>query len=113
MVEGLISGIQILGILFGLFMLYLTFLYQKRHEFSIQESLLWSTMWLGFILVSILPNALQFFVKGVLHMARPLDFLIIVGFMFLIGISFYNFRLLKKMEARVELMVRKIALKGE
>jgi len=107
----MITGIQILGILFGLFMIYLTFLYQKRKELTTRESLVWSIIWIAFLLLSLAPNSLNLFVKGVLNMQRPLDFLIILGFMFLIGTSFYNYSAIKRNERRLEEIVRKIAIR--
>jgi hypothetical protein len=109
-VERMITGIQILGILFGLFMIYLTYIYQKRRELSAKEGLFWSALWVAFVLISVVPSALNFLVKDVLSMSRPLDFLIIVGFMFLIGVTFYNYRSLKRSERRLEEIVRKIAI---
>ena len=40
-----VLGVQILGILFALFMIYVTFLYRRRNEFSTQESLFWFFVW--------------------------------------------------------------------
>lgn len=108
----MITGIQILGLLFGLFMLYLSFLYYKRKELRGMEWAFWSLLWLVFIGLAMLPNSLNFIVKDVLKMQRPLDFLIILGFMFLIGTSFYNYHVARKTQEKVEEIVRKIALRG-
>lgn len=107
----MISGIQIVGILFGLLMLYMTFLYQKRKQLSSKEALFWSVLWIFFMIIALFPSSLDFLVKGVLNMNRPLDFLIILGFMFLIGVTFYNYSAVKKNERRTEEIVRKIAMK--
>lgn len=108
----MISGIQIIGILFGLFMMYLTFLYQKRKELTAPEATVWYGLWLVFLILSLLPASLDFLVKGVLNMTRPLDFLIILGFMFLIGATFYNYRSVRKNERRIEEIVRQTAIRG-
>ncbi|MFH1510124.1 MAG: DUF2304 domain-containing protein [Candidatus Woesearchaeota archaeon] len=109
---GLISGVQIFGICFGLLMMYLTFLYHKRQELSVGQAAFWFVLWLGFIIVSIVPTVLDFFIGDVLNMARRLDFFIIIGFMVLVGVSFYNYRSTKRVEKRIEEVVRKVALKG-
>jgi hypothetical protein len=109
----MITGIQILGLLFGLFMLYVSFLYYKRKELKAMEWGFWSLLWLVFIGLALLPGSLDFVVKDVLEMQRPLDFLIILGFMFLIGVTFYNYHLTKKTQAKVEDIVRKIAIRGK
>ncbi|MFH0979319.1 MAG: DUF2304 domain-containing protein [Candidatus Woesearchaeota archaeon] len=107
----MIAGIQILGMLFGLFMLYITFLYRKRSQITFRESLFWSVLWLFFFALSLFPTSLNFIVRDVLRMQRPLDFFIILGFMFLIGISFYNYSIVRKNEKRIGEIVRKIAFK--
>jgi len=106
----MILGIQILGILFGLFMLYLAFLHGKRGEFTAKESVFWIAVWIVFILVSIFPGSLDFLAKDVLSMSRPLDFFIIVGFMFISGIVFYTYTMVRKNQKRLEDIVRKIAM---
>jgi len=108
----MIIGIQIVGVLFGLFMIYLTFLHQKRKEFSAKEYLFWTLSWIVFIIIAIFPNILAPFVEG-LKLGRIMDLLTIFGFLFVIGISFYNCISLKKTKKKVEGIVRKIAVKEE
>ena len=106
-------GIQTLGLFFGLFMIYLTFLNSKRREFTLKEWAFWSFLWLGFMFVTLFPNSLDFFVKGVLKLKRPLDFFIIIGFMFLTGAVFYTYTVVRKNQKRIETIVRELALKEE
>ena len=103
-------GIKILGILFGLAMLYMTFLNLRRKEFSTEESGFWFLVWTAFIFISIIPTSLDFIVKDVLNINRRLDFFIIIGFMFMIGIVFHNYTVTRKTQNKVEKLVRKIAL---
>ena len=107
----MLLGIQIAGILFGLFMLYITFLHGKRKEFNSKEGIFWIIAWIIFILLVIFPNAFDIIARGVLNISRTLDFLIILGFMFLIGISFHNYIMVKKNQNKLEKIVRKLALK--
>jgi len=76
----MVLGIQLLGLLFGLFMMYYSFLHYKRKEFTIKEVGFWIVLWFGFIYVSVLPTSLDFIVKR-LSLTRPLDFYIIIGFL--------------------------------
>jgi len=108
----MIIGIQIFGILFGLFMLYLTYLYQKKRQLTTREWGFWSVLWIFFIILSLIPSSLDFLVKDILQMGRTLDFLIVIGFMFLIGISFYNYSIVRRTEKRVEEIVRKLAIRN-
>lgn len=106
----MILGIQILGVLFALFMIYLTFLHQKRKEFSLQEYLFWMFIWIVFLFLVIFPTSLDFFVKGVLNLRRRMDFFIIAGFIFVIGVVFHIYITVRKTKNKVEKMVRKIAV---
>jgi len=103
-------GIQIVGILFVLFMLYITFLHRKKKVFTIKESVLWVLLWIVFLLITIFPTSLNFFVKDVLQMQRPLDFYIILGFMFLIGALFHTYTQLRKYQKKLDELVSKIAI---
>lgn len=111
MVNG-IAGIQILGLLFGLFMIYYTFLHRKRNELGIKEYFFWFIVWIMFIIVVLFPRIIDPLIQG-LNFARRLDFFIILGFLFLIGLSFYTYIIVKKNQNQVEEIVRKIALKGK
>jgi hypothetical protein len=105
-----IIGLQIIGILFALFMLYITYLHQKRKEFTSKESFVWFGAWVLFLLISIAPTGLDFFIKGFLGLGRRIDFFIILGFMFLIGMSFHTYTLVRQNQNKIDKIVRKVAL---
>lgn len=104
----MVLGIQILGFFFGLLMLYYSFLHFKRREFGIKEFVFWVVMWLAFIYVALFPNTLDFIVKK-LNLARTMDLFIILGFMFLIAMFFYNYTLLRISQKKIEEVVRNLA----
>lgn len=106
----MVLGVQIVGVLFGLFMLYLTFLYHKRDEYSTKEYLFWSFAWIVFVFLSLFPSVLDF-VRETLRIVRVFDVLVIGGFMFLMGLNFYLYRLTNKNQKTIEKIVRKIAIK--
>ena len=83
-----ILGIQILGILFGFFMMYYTFLQHKRKEFTVKEYSFWFVFWAIFVIMTLFPQILDP-VLTTLNIVRTLDFFIIVGFLFLIFVIFY------------------------
>lgn len=107
-----ILGVQIIGILFGIFMVYYTFLNYKRRELKIGELLFWTLLWIMFTIIILIPEVLDPIVKR-LNFARTLDMLIIIGFMFLIGVSFYVYSVTRKNENRIEQLVRELAIKKE
>ena len=106
----MVLGIQILGIIFGLFMLYLSFLHFKRKEFNPIEFGLWAVLWVLLMYVTLFPNSLDFIVKGILHLKRPLDFFIICGFLFVALITFLNYSTGKTNEKKIEQLVSQMAM---
>ena len=95
-------GIQMLGVLFGLFMVYLTYLHGKRKEFTSKETFFWIILWIVFIFVTLSPSSLDFIVKGVFNLKRPLDFFIIIGFLFLTGTIFYTYGIMRQNQKKIE-----------
>ena len=106
----LIIGIQILGMLFAVFMSYLTFLHFRKKEFTTKETIFWLGVWIIFLTISIFPTGLDFIIKNWLSFNRRLDFFIVIGFMFVIGVIFYIYTIIRKVQNKVENLVRKIAL---
>jgi len=107
MISGIL-GIQILGTLFAIFMIYYTFLHYKRKELTIKEYLFWIVLWLVFIVLTLFPHILQPILKPI-GFARALDFFIVAGFLFLIGSMFYIYLLVRGNQKRLEEIVRKLA----
>src|SRR3989344_3134837 len=105
-----ILGIQILGILFGFFMMYYTFLQYKRREFTIKEYGFWFLFWAAFVVITLFTQILDP-VLSTLNIARALDFFIIGGFLFLIFVTFYTYTLVRKNQKKLEEVVRNIATK--
>jgi len=106
----MILGIQILGIIFGLLMAYLCFLHYKRREFGKVQFLFWEILWLGFIFVILFPKTTDALVQE-LSVGRAMDFFIILGFMFIASLTFYNYTTTNKIKRNLENEVRKEALR--
>ena len=106
----MVLGIQIAGFLFGLFMIYYSFLNYKRKEFTTKEFSLWIFLWIIFIIITLFPNFLDPVVKS-LSFARAFDLLVISGFIFLIALIFYIYTITRKNQKQLETIVRLIAMK--
>ena len=104
----MILGVQILGVLFAIFMIYITFLHQKRNEFNAKEYLFWITSWALLLVITIFPKILTPFVSG-LQLHRTMDLLTILGFLCVIGLLFNNYTQIKKTDKKIEKVVRKVA----
>ena len=105
-----ILGIQILGVLFGFFMMYYTFLQYKRKEFTVKEYSFWFLFWAAFVAVTLFPQVLDP-ILTTLNIGRTLDLFIIGGFLFIVFIVFYTYTLVRKNQKKLEEVVRKTALK--
>ncbi len=101
--------IQLLGIIFGVAMLYFTFIKYKRKEISSFETALWMGGWVILICLAIVPSILDVIIAP-LNFYRRLDFFVVVGFFTILGLGFYNYSLVKKMERKVEHLVRETAV---
>ena len=106
----MVLGIQIAGLLFGLFMIYYSFLQYKRKEFTAREFAFWIFVWVSFVIIAIFPNILDPLVKS-LNIARTLDLLIIAGFIFMITAIFYTYTVARKIQKKLESVVREMAIK--
>ena len=106
----MVLGIQIAGLLFGLFMIYYSFLKYKRKEFSVKEFGFWLVLWIFFIVISLFPYILDPISKS-LKFARTFDLLVILGFLFLILTIFYTYTLAKKNQKQLEAIVREISIR--
>lgn len=104
--------IQFLGVIFGMVMMYFTFVKYKRKELDSLELIFWFTGWIIIIFVGIIPSVLDFIIAP-LHFYRRLDFFVVVGFFVILGMAFYNYSAVKKMERKLEFFVRRQALQEQ
>ena len=102
--------IQIAGSLFGMFMIYYSFLNYKRKEFTVKEFSFWAFLWIMFIIVALFPFLLDPLVKKI-GFLRALDLLTIIGFIFLTTAVFYTYTLARKNQKKMETIVREMAMK--
>ncbi|MBT6774360.1 DUF2304 domain-containing protein [Candidatus Woesearchaeota archaeon] len=104
--------IQLLGIIFGLGMIYFTFVKYKRKELRKQEFLMWQLCWSVLILVAIIPSILDPIIAP-LNFYRRLDFFVVFGFFALLALGFYNYGITKNLQRKLEKFVRKDAIRKE
>ncbi|MDP3888615.1 MAG: DUF2304 domain-containing protein [bacterium] len=104
-----ILGVQILALLFAVFMVYVAFLHWKRKDINSLEVIFWSLLWLVFIVVTLFPKILQSATQ-LLFIARVMDLVMLTAFMILAFLGFQNHVANRKMEKRIEEFIRKEAL---
>ena len=104
--------IQILGVLFGLAMLYVTYDYYRRKGLELKDIAGWVVLWCTFILVILFPAALLF-VSQKLNLTRGIDLIMIVSFIVMIYLVFNLYNRIKKIERNMEKMIEVTALRDE
>ena len=105
----MVLGVQVFGIVFGAFMLYMSFLQWKKRQFTLTEWVFWSFFAVLFSAISAFPDIINPLLPR-LKLERKLDLFIILGFMFLIAATFYSYRIVRHTQKQVEELVRQIAL---
>ncbi len=105
-----ILGVQIIAILFAVFMVYVSFLHWKRKDINGGEIYFWILLWATFIFVTLFPNILQS-VTRLLFFTRVMDLLMLLAFMILAYLGFQNHISNRRMEKKIEELIREDALK--
>ena len=101
---------EIIGILFLLVMIYLTYIEYRRARLSKTTFIIWLIFWLGGILLITFHPYVNSIISEI-NIVRVLDLYMILAFMFLFALIFYLFVVIKNVEKRVEEVVRRVALK--
>ena len=105
----MIYGLQIVGMLFALIMLYLTFLYYKKDSYGGRSFFIWFCVWLFFLLMVMFPTTI-YGIMETLNIKRTVDFFVIGGFLFFSVIIFHLYVVVKQTQKKVEYVVRKVAI---
>lgn len=101
---------QIVALLFALFMIYVTMIHFKKKTLEIMEFSFWVSLWLFFSIIALFPNLLKGLVH-VLNFTRVFDLLVVMAFMLLSTVVFYNYFSLKEILKKIETTVRNEAIK--
>ena len=103
-------GIQILGLIFIVIMMYLTYLNYKRHNYGSKSLIAWLVIWITAGIIILLPRTLYGFMEY-LNIERTHDLFYIGAFILLFVIVFNMYTIIKKTHAKVEKLVRQEAIK--
>lgn len=106
----MIIGLQIVALLFAFSMIYFAVLHFKRGEINGTEIASWLIMWTIAIVVIIFPELLQSFAKTFL-VTRVFDLMVIGGFVLVISMVAVAYVRTKRLEKKMEELIRKISLK--
>jgi len=106
----MIIGLQITAIIFALTMIYFAILNFKRKEIEATELVSWVIIWIVTIFVVIFPNILRNFAQR-FSVTRLFDLMVVAGFIVVISMSAFVYMKAKRLEKKLEEMVRKDSLK--
>lgn len=102
--------LQLFGVVIALAALHLSYLYYKRSDFTKRELLIWLTIWIAFLLVTIFPRIVEP-VVGKLGLQRPMDLIMIIAFIVLFGVAFRTYVITARQGRKLEKLIRNLALK--
>lgn len=102
-------ALQLVGVGIALISIYMTYLYYRRNEFNKKEFVVWFILWAGFMLISITPSSFQF-VLETFAIYRMMDLIMIVAFIVIYIIGFNNYIAVRRMQKKLEILVREDAL---
>jgi hypothetical protein len=105
----MIIGLQIVAILFALSMIYFALHSYKRGELGAMEIISWLLMWALVIVVVVFPELLRSF-AGKFFVTRVFDLMVVGGFILVIMLSVASYMRSKRLEKKIEEMVRKDAI---
>jgi hypothetical protein len=106
----MVLGIQVIGVVFALLMLYLTFLFYMKNNYTRAAFVFWIAVWICALVLVLFYQQLTF-LSTQLKFARTTDLYIAIAVMFFGAITFLNYANVKRQERKVEELVRNMAMR--
>lgn len=106
----MITGFQLIAIVFSLVMIYLAYLNHQRKEIGKIEFISWWVVWAGTIIIVIFPDLLKTFTSTFL-ITRVFDFMVIGGFILVITLAYQAYIKVRRLEQKISKLIRTQALK--
>jgi hypothetical protein len=105
----MILGVQLLGFFFGALMLYMTFVKTKRREFTTNESIFWTLLWIVFIILVLFPRIVEP-ITTTLNFARKFDLYVIIGIIFVVFATYYTYMIARSTQKKVDELISLMAI---
>ena len=106
----MILGLQVIALVFSLIMIYFAYLHYRRGEINGLEILFWFLAWTGAIFMSLFPEIFRAF-SATIAISRAFDLAMIGGFMLVIPLVYISYIRTRKIEKKLEDVIRKDALR--
>lgn len=102
--------IQIIGVLFALDMIFITYFYHRRRVFYLHDTIIWMSIWVGLLFSVIFPSTLEIVIEP-LKIIRVMDFLTMGAFFLTFSLLFVVFIRTRQGEKKIEKIVRELTFK--
>lgn len=102
--------LQVISLIFGLYMLYWSFLVYKKKLFNFVELLVWVTIWLVFMSVIVFPESTKVILET-FKIQRTMDLLMILAFMLLWVVTYKNYTDNKQLRKKLQDLVKADAIR--
>lgn len=106
----MILGLQIVAIVFSFLMIYLALLNYKRGELNGLEIVSWVLIWAVVVFITVFPELIRTFART-FAVSRLFDMMVVGGFLLVISMVSAAYVRTKRMEKKLEEIVRKDALR--
>ena len=103
--------IQIIIIIFAVFALSRAFLRFKDNKLNIRDFIFWLVLWLGVILISSIPNVMNF-ISGIFGIGRGIDLIVYASIILLFYLVFRLYVHIENQKKEITLLVRKISMEN-
>ena len=106
----MILGLQITAAIFALIMIYLAIIHYKKGELNGMEIFSWVVIWSVTIFAVVFPEILRTYARS-FSVSRLFDLMVLGGFVLVISMVASAYVRTRRMEKKLEELVRKEALK--
>jgi len=105
----MIKGIQVLGIIFCIYLLIQTYIRNKKGLVGIKSLVFWASMWL-IILILFLSPSLTLLIAPILNTADAMLMVLVIGSMTLFTIIFHQSMKITQLEQKLTKIAQNISL---
>jgi hypothetical protein len=101
--------VQILSIIFGLFMMYVARIHWLKQHIGVPEFSMWLSIWFIFIFIAIFQQTVGG-IAQTFHVGSVFNLLVIIALMILVYLTFTNRIMYQRLEKKLEKIIRKNAI---
>ncbi|HDD05205.1 MAG TPA: DUF2304 domain-containing protein [Candidatus Aenigmarchaeota archaeon] len=102
--------IQLMGIVFGVFLVYESWVFRVKGEIKKYDFLLWVLVGSALVLINVFPSSLNSILES-MGFLRAFDFFTLVGFFLVLSMLLYLNRVVRRCEDKIGKIVEEIALR--